>query len=118
MLPSRESGFTLIELMMVVVIVGILAAIAIPRFNVSSHRSKEKEAELVLKQVFQSQQTYRAERGMYATTAVQLRDVGFAEPENFQYYTWTGSVTLPLCLASTGVHNGRRILLTGEIVNC
>lgn len=114
----RTAGFTLVELMVVVVIIGILASLAIPRFNVTSHRSKEKEAELILKQVYEMQQTYRAERGAFATNVSDLTEVGFESPGTAQFYNWTNDVNLPLCLSSTGVWSGRRIDADGNITNC
>lgn len=57
---SRSSrGFTLIEIMIVVVIVGILAAMAIPRFMQSTTKTKQSEAKLILKQIYVNQRTYR-----------------------------------------------------------
>lgn len=57
--PSSERGFTLIELMIVVVIIGILAALAIPRFMQSTTKTKQSEAKLVLKQIYVNERTYR-----------------------------------------------------------
>jgi prepilin-type N-terminal cleavage/methylation domain-containing protein len=61
----RYKGFTLIELTVVVIIIGVLAAIAIPRFMRSSTRTKQGEAQLILKQIYTMQRVYRQQNDAY-----------------------------------------------------
>jgi len=59
---KNKKGFTLIELMIVVAIVGILAAIAIPNFLTYQAKAKTAEARTNLGAIFTSMTAYKAER--------------------------------------------------------
>src|SRR3981189_2214274 len=77
-----ESGFTLIELMIVVAIIGILAAIAIPNFIKFQARSKQSEAKANLKAIFTAQKAFFQEKDRFSSLT---GEVGF-EPEGNNRY--------------------------------
>ena len=64
-LPNTDKGFTLIELMIVVAIIGILAAIAVPNFIRFQLRSKHGEAKLNLATIRTAEVSYFGEYGTY-----------------------------------------------------
>ncbi|HEM46701.1 MAG TPA: prepilin-type N-terminal cleavage/methylation domain-containing protein [Alphaproteobacteria bacterium] len=68
-LRKGETGFTLIELMIVVAIIGILAAIAIPNFLRFQLKSKTSEGKVNLAAIRTAEESYLAEFGSYVTAA-------------------------------------------------
>ncbi len=59
-----QAGFTLVELMVVVAIIGILATLAIPRFNSFMARSRQSEVKLALAAARTAVESFRAENGL------------------------------------------------------
>jgi type IV pilus assembly protein PilA len=66
----KQEGFTLIELMIVVAIIGILAAIAIPNFMEYQRKSRTSEGKTNLTSIKTAQMTFQGERGCFADAPV------------------------------------------------
>jgi prepilin-type N-terminal cleavage/methylation domain len=71
-LRQKTKGFTLIELMIVVVIIGILAALAIPNFLRYQAKSKQSEAKTNLGAIYVSETAYYGEHDVYESTIGNL----------------------------------------------
>ena len=70
--PAPQAGFTLIELMIVVAIIGVLAAVAIPLYTAHIVKSKQAEAATTLGAVYTNQVIYFSENGTYADNEAAL----------------------------------------------
>ena len=66
---NTQSGFTLIELMITVAIVGILAAVAYPAYTDSVRKGKRAEARTALMNLLQQQERYLTQMNTYETFA-------------------------------------------------
>jgi prepilin-type N-terminal cleavage/methylation domain-containing protein len=81
---GTRKGFTLVELAVVIVIIGVLAAFGVPRFLKSVERSKAAEAFQYLAAVRAAQERYIAKEGIYADEAHKAAlDITQATPKYF-----------------------------------
>src|SRR5207247_7343174 len=71
----EEGGFTLIELMVVVLIIAILIAIAIPTFLGARKRAQDKQAQSNLRNALLAEKTYYTDKQAYTETATPLADI-------------------------------------------
>jgi len=101
---NRKKGFTLLELMIVVIIVGILASLAMPRFIAAANKAREAEGQNMLGAIRSSQLRYNLEHSEY-TSVIGNLDVEIPTPT--KYYTYTA-------VDGTGDVVGKATKLTGS----
>ena len=91
----RRCGFSLVELSVVVIIIGVLAAFGVPRMLKSVERSKASEAFKWLGSVRAAQERYQAREGTYTATLTNL-DMDQDPPKYFTVGLVVAGTTLDL----------------------
>jgi type IV pilus assembly protein PilE len=106
MYKTKQSGFTLIELMVTVAIVGILAAVALPSYNTQMRKARRSDAVVTISQFQQAQERWRANNATYATqaqitaaTTATPAGLGLSATSAGGYYTL--AVTIPTATGYT-----------------
>ena len=111
-MKRKNSGFSLIELMIVVVIVTILAAIAVPSYNSQIRKSRRTEAKTALADLASREERLYATQNVYSTDPVALKYVASgAWPVSIgNYYSISSVVVTQAAASATATTPGTYIL--------
>jgi prepilin-type N-terminal cleavage/methylation domain-containing protein len=81
---KNHEGFTLLELMMVVAIVGIIAAVGVPNYQKQQERSRQTEAKTQLSSAYTAMQSFGIQTGSYTSC---LSETGFQRGGGAHHYS-------------------------------
>ena len=97
----KQSGFTLIELMIVIAIIGVIAAIAMPSYNSYLLKSRRAEAKIALTKMADAQERWYLQKSTYIT---DVSKIGGADSDPDPLVN--GNYTLSAAASADGILNG------------
>ncbi len=115
MKTSTKQGFTLVEIMIVVVIIGLLAAMAVPAFNKVRQSAQDKTVASNLRQLSQGADTYFTERGLSSVASADL--VGTNSSQYVRTFTtvageaYTATILQSTAITASGIAGQRTVTL-------
>lgn len=105
---KKARGFTLIELMVVVIVIAILAAIALPSYLNQTRKSRRNAAESAMQQIALLEERYRADNATYLASSGNWSKLG-GDPSG-SYFTYD----VTIAAATSTVPETYKITATGK----
>ncbi len=83
MIRKNCKAFTLVEIMISIILIGVIAALAVPRVSISLEKVKMNEGKQILIELMKAQNNYRTENNAYTNDVADL-NIEIPAPKNFK----------------------------------
>ena len=106
---GRQNGLTLMELIIVVIIIGILASVAVPRYVTVVEKGRSAEARRVMGMIRTAQEAYKFEQQFFASSlsCLSVSVPTSCDASSYFSYSITGNATAYNITASRCTANGK-----------